>query len=138
MLFGAYTKHKCYKYTRLIIAMEIINSDPIFRFHSRTEYLSSRSISRILSSWISVSNVCDIIILITIHVTLCTDNISLYLRISNKYGSLTRNKFHMKSATTLKQHNVYSKYALLSRFQIDVSDWLKFSLIEELTYEIDA
>jgi hypothetical protein len=26
----------------------------------------------------------------------------------------------MKSVTTLKQHDVYSKYASLSRFQIDV------------------
>jgi hypothetical protein len=46
-----------------------------------------------------------------------------HLRISNKYGSLTRNKFLMKCATTLKQHDVYSKYALLRRFQIDVC-WL--------------
>jgi hypothetical protein len=44
----------------------------------------------------------------------------------------------MESVTSLKLHDVYSKFALLQSLQIDVfSDWLKFSLIEELTYEID-
>jgi hypothetical protein len=41
-------------------------------------------------------------------------------RISYKYGSLTRIKFLVKSVTTLKQHDVYSKYASFPRFQIDV------------------
>jgi hypothetical protein len=47
----------------------------------------------------------------------------LILRISNKYGSLTRNKFLIKSVTTLNQHDVHSKYASLSRFEVDVC-WL--------------
>jgi hypothetical protein len=51
------------------------------------------------------------------------DSIPLLLQISNKYGSLTRNKFLTKSVTTLKQHDVYSKYASLPRFQNDVC-WL--------------
>jgi hypothetical protein len=42
------------------------------------------------------------------------------LRISNKYGSLTRNKFLMKSLTTSKLFDAYSKYASLLTFQIDV------------------
>jgi hypothetical protein len=42
------------------------------------------------------------------------------ITISNKYGRLTRNKFLMKSVTTLKSHDVYSKYASLQRIQIDV------------------
>jgi hypothetical protein len=41
------------------------------------------------------------------------------LQISNKYGSLTQNKFLTKSVTTLK-HDVYSKYASLPGCQIDV------------------
>jgi hypothetical protein len=42
------------------------------------------------------------------------------LRITNKYGRLTRNKILMKSGTTLKYHDVYSKYVSLLRFQIDI------------------
>jgi hypothetical protein len=57
------------------------------------------------------------------------------LRISNKYGSVAQNKFLTKSVTTLKL--THSKYASFPRFQIDVC-WLKFSLKEELTYEIDG
>jgi hypothetical protein len=52
-------------------------------------------------------------------------NFTYNLRISNKYGSLTGNKFFMKSVTTLKYHDVYSKYATLSRFQIDVCSLVK-------------
>jgi hypothetical protein len=46
-------------------------------------------------------------------------NLRLQLRISNKHGSLTRDKFLMKSVTILKQHDVYSKYVSFPRFQID-------------------
>jgi hypothetical protein len=41
----------------------------------------------------------------------------------------------MKSVITFKQHDVCSKYASLPKFQIDVADWLKFSFIEEFTYD---
>jgi hypothetical protein len=48
------------------------------------------------------------------YVTIKTVNIFLkcmYLRISNKYGSLTRNKFLMKNVTILKYHDVLLKDA---------------------------
>jgi hypothetical protein len=48
---------------------------------------------------------------------------SLHQRISNKHGSLNRNNFLMNSVTTLKHHDVYSKYASLPKCQIDVC-WL--------------
>jgi hypothetical protein len=43
-----------------------------------------------------------------------------YEEVKNKYGNPTRNKFLMKSVTTLKLHDVCSKYASIPRFQIDV------------------
>jgi hypothetical protein len=44
----------------------------------------------------------------------------------------------MKSVTTLKEHDVYSKYTSLPRFQIDVSWLVKIQSDEELRYEIDV
>jgi hypothetical protein len=55
------------------------------------------------------------------------------LQISNKYGSLTRNKFFMKSVTILNINTHRFR-----GFKLTFADWLKFSLIEELTYEIDV
>jgi hypothetical protein len=40
--------------------------------------------------------------------------------VSPSYGSLTQNKFPMKSVSTLKEHDVYSNYASLPRLLIEI------------------
>jgi hypothetical protein len=65
--------------------------------------------------------------------------LTMDLRISNTYGSLTRNKFLTISVTTLKYHEVYSKYASLPKFQIGVCWLVKIHFDKRMnwTYEID-
>jgi hypothetical protein len=46
------------------------------------------------------------VIVIGLLRNIVVENMVLHLRISNKYGSLTRNKFLMKSVTTLKYNDV--------------------------------
>jgi hypothetical protein len=64
--------------------------------------------------------------------------ITYSLRISNKYGSLTRNKFLMKSVSTLKYMTDIQNKHRFRGFKLTLADWFKLSLIEELTYEIDV
>jgi hypothetical protein len=44
----------------------------------------------------------------------------------------------MKSITTLKYHMYIKNTYHFRGFKLTFADWLKFSLIEELTYEIDV
>jgi hypothetical protein len=61
----------------------------------------------------------------------------LSLRISNKYGSLTRNKVLMKSS--IKNNMTYIQNTLrFWGFKLTFADWLKFSLIVEYTDKIDV
>jgi hypothetical protein len=62
--------------------------------------------------------------------------LTLILRISNKYGSLTWNKFLMKSVTTLKLH-IQNTHRFRG-FKLTFADWLKFSLKLVLMYEIQS
>jgi adenine specific DNA methylase Mod len=66
------------------------------------------------------------------------DSLPNNLRISNKYGSVTSNKFLMKSVTTLKNITYIQNTHRIRSFKLTFADWLKFSMIEELTYEIDV
>jgi hypothetical protein len=63
-----------------------------------------------------------------------TGMIFIRLRISNKYGSLTRNKFLKKSVNMTYIQNTH-RFRI---FKLTFADWFNFSLIEEFTYEIDV
>jgi hypothetical protein len=62
----------------------------------------------------------------------------LILRISNKYGSLIRNKFLTKSVTHRNNMTYIQNTHHLRGSKLMFGDWLKFSSIEELTYEINV
>jgi hypothetical protein len=61
--------------------------------------------------------------------------INQYLRTFFHYNQAD---FLMKSVTTLITHDVYSKSHRFRVSKLTFADWLKFSLIENLTCEIDV
>jgi hypothetical protein len=63
---------------------------------------------------------------------------TVQLRISNKYGSITRNKFLLKNVTPRKNITYIQNTHHFRGFKFTFVDSFKFRLIEEFAYEIDV